>query len=144
MTPTLFGRLQTRVVLLSVLGLTWSIVIGPAVAAIADASYRDAVGAGVRAVVVALVVGLGWELVYHGLQQIRWEKDWPTLFGLLTGLNEGLVVFLLLDASVLGDPVPLDAFLLHFSTLWILVWAVANGPLVIIAPRWRYRGGRFV
>jgi hypothetical protein len=30
------------------------------------------------------VLGVVWELIYHFLMQFRWEKDWPTLFGLLT------------------------------------------------------------
>ena len=30
------------------------------------------------------------------IQQFRWEKDWPTIFGLLTAINEGLLVWLLL------------------------------------------------
>ena len=41
------------------------------------------------------VIGVGWELIYHFIQQFRWEKDWPTLFGLVTAINEGIVVWLL-------------------------------------------------
>ena len=38
---------------------------------------------------IVVVLGVGWELVYHLLMQFRWEKDWPTLFGLLVGVPEG-------------------------------------------------------
>jgi hypothetical protein len=31
-----------------------------------------------------------------------------------------------------------------FITLWLLVWAILNGPMQIVALRWRYRGGRFL
>ena len=57
---------------------------------------------GYAALVVVAVVGIVWELIYHGIQQFRWEKDWPTLFGLLTGINEGIVVYFVLDAGCRG------------------------------------------
>jgi hypothetical protein len=92
------------------------------------------------------VVGLVWELLYHGLQQFRWEKDWPTLFGLLTGINEGIVVYFVLQAGLpwdVGD-VPGVAFVIMFATTWILVWLVANGPMRVLNLRWRFRGGRLL
>ena len=55
------------------------------------------------------VLGLGWEFVYHFLMQFRWEKDWPSMFGLLTAVPEGLLVWLLLRLGVvpgLPDGVP--------------------------------------
>ena len=82
-----------------------------------------------------------WEPIYHGLQQLRWEKDWPTGIGLVTGLSEGLVTYAVLAASM---DVPGAAFFFHFSTTWILVWAAAHGPLRVALVRWRYRGGRIV
>jgi hypothetical protein len=39
------------------------------------------------------VAGVAWEVLYHALQQFRWEKDWPTGLGLLTGINEGIVAW---------------------------------------------------
>ena len=38
-----------------------------------------------------------WEFVYQLLMQFRWEKDWPTLFGYLTGINEGILVYVVAD-----------------------------------------------
>ena len=95
--------------------------------------------------VTVLVLGVLWEFVYHGLQQFRWEKDWPTFFGLLTMINEGILVWLLLNAGVVPgiDSVPLSAFLIQFITTWLVVWLVANGPVQIFFSRWRFRGGRF-
>ena len=90
------------------------------------------------------VVGVAWELLYHLLQQLRWEKDWPTLLGLLTGIPEGLVVFWLLRQGVpwsVGS-VPGSTFAVSFATTWLAVWATANGPLRIALVRWRFRGGR--
>ena len=147
MTPTLAGRLQTRIVLLATVGVVWTWLIGPLLGAFMDDSslgdvYRLAFGA----LLLVAVVGVAWELVYHGLQQYRWEKDWPTLFGLVTGLPEGIVVALLLSAGLpwdVGD-LPVTAFVVHFSTTWVLVWLVANGPMRIVSLRWRFRGGRLV
>ena len=50
----------------------------------------------------------GWEFVYHFLQQFRWEKDWPSLFGLVTGVNEGALVWVLASAGAIPgvDSVP--------------------------------------
>ncbi|WP_379620395.1 hypothetical protein [Pseudonocardia sp. GCM10023141] len=94
-----------------------------------------------------LALGIGWEFVYHFLQQFRWEKDWPTLFGLVTLVNEGLLVWLILAIDAvpgMPEPVPLGAFLLQFLTTWIIGWLVANGPMRIPFVHWRFRGGRLV
>lgn len=40
--------------------------------------------------------------------------------------------------------VPASTFVVMFITLWLLIWAVANGPLQIVLLRWRYRGGCFM
>ena len=52
-----------------------------------------------------------------------------------------LLVLALLRAS---GPVPGGAFLIHFTTTWLLVWFVVNGPIRVLLPRWRFRGGRFL
>ena len=112
MLPTLFGRIQTRLVLLSV-----------------------------------AVLGIGWELLYHLLMQFRWEKDWPTLFGLVTLVPEGLLRWELLELGAIpttDGPVSSVAFWLHFVLVWLAVWVVANGPMRVPFIRWRFRGGRFL
>ena len=65
---------------------------------------------------------------------------------MLTGITEGIVVYLLLSAGIpwdVGD-VPVDAFLVHFITTWIVIWLVANGPMRVVFIRWRYRGGQLL
>ena len=143
MVPTLYGRIQTRIVLLIVVGGIWTLIITPFLPTgqPLSTSYRTTF----LVLVTVLVLGVLWEFVYHGLQQFRWEKDWPTFFGLLTMINEGILVWLLLNASVVPgiDSVPLSAFLIQFITTWLVVWLVANGPVQIFFSRWRFRGGRF-
>ena len=143
MVPTLYGRIQTRIVLLIVVGGIWTLIITPFLPTgqSLSTSYRTTF----QVLLTVLVLGVLWEFVYHGLQQFRWEKDWPTFFGLLTMINEGILVWLLLNAGVVPgiDSVPLSAFLIQFITTWLVVWLVANGPVQIFFSRWRFRGGRF-
>ena len=145
MLPTLNGRIQTRIFLLLVVGGIWTLLLTPVLPL--GASIGAAYGATFVVLLTVLVLGIGWEFVYHLLQQFRWEKDWPTLFGLLTVINEGALVWLLLSLHLVpgisGD-VPLGAFLLLFLTTWVIVWLVANGPMRVPFIHWRFRGGRLI
>ena len=139
MVPILIGRIQTRLFLLALVGSAVTLVLIP----LLSGSYRDAF------VVLAAVavLGIGWELLYHLLMQFRWEKDWPSLFGLLTGVPEGLLLWFLLKAGavpLIGAAPPGWTFAVHFSVVWVAVWLVANGPMRVPFLRWRFRGGRLV
>jgi hypothetical protein len=145
MVPTLLGRIETRVVLLAVIGGLVTAVIAPWLpvsAPVAD-KYQNAY------VVLAAVavLGIGWECLYHLLMQWRWEKDWPTLFGLVTLVPEGLLIWLLLQAGAIPGIVgelTAPAFAMDFLLVWLAVWLVANGPMRVPFIRWRFRGGRLV
>lgn len=139
MLPTLIGRIQTRIFLLAVVGGIWFAILTPLV----GQSYRDTY----LVLLAFTVLGIGWELIYHFLQQFRWEKDWPTFFGLITVVNEGILLWVLLDLRLvpgLPDGAPLGAFLILFLTTWLLVWLIANGPMRVPFIHWRFRGGRVV
>jgi hypothetical protein len=142
--PTLSGRIQTRIALLVVIGGLWTLIVTPVLptGVGAGASY----GATFSVLLVTTVLGVLWELVWHGLQQFRWEKDWPTLFGLLTAVPEGLLVWFLFAGGAVpwSDGIAGPAFVLHFTTTWLLVWLVANGPMRVPFVRWRVNGGRLV
>jgi hypothetical protein len=143
MVPTLIGRIQTRLVLLAVIGGLVTLVIVPVLpgsAPIGD-KYRD----GFLVLITVAVLGAFWELVYHFLMQWRWEKDWPTLFGLVTLIPEGLLVWILLSARAVPGIVGTvggAAFLIQFLAVWLAVWFVANGPMRVPFIRWRFLGGR--
>ncbi|MFK7919412.1 MAG: hypothetical protein AB8G14_15155 [Ilumatobacter sp.] len=153
MTPTLFGRIQTRIIMLATIGVIWTAIIGPVLprpsVAGQSISLGDMYQALFTALLVVAVVGVVWELVYHGLQQFRWEKDWPTIYGLVVAVNEGIVAYLILNAGLPfdqrppGQGFPLAAFIIMFVTLWVIIWAFTNGPMQILSLRWRFRGGRF-
>lgn len=148
MTPTLIGRIQTRLFLVAIVGVIWTILIAPLLGGLISGpvSLGDVYRLAFGALVLVALVGVGWELLYHGMQQFRWEKDWPTLFGLVTGVPEGIVVYFLLSAAVPWDvgEIPVTAFLVHFVTTWLLIWLVANGPMRVVLIRWRFRGGRIL
>lgn len=143
MVPTLYGRIQTRIVLLGVIGGLWTAVLTPFLptgAALAP-SYRTTS----TLLLSVIILGVCWEFIYHFLQQFRWEKDWPTFFGLITAIPEGLLLWwLIVTGSVPGvDQIPVSAFLVQFVSTWLIVWLFANGPVQVFFIRWRFRGGRF-
>ena len=141
MLPTLNGRLQTRIFMLVVFGGLITLVLTPILPG--DPDYRTTY----LVLATVLVLGIVWELIYHVIQQFRWEKDWPTMFGLITALNEGALVWLLLDLGLVpgidGD-VPFWAFFIDFSVIWMVIWIWTNGPMRVPFIRWRFFGGRIV
>jgi hypothetical protein len=141
--PTLTGRIQTRIFLLAVVGGLITLIIVPFLPGSAPLGdkYRD----GYLVLLSVAVVGVLWELLYHLLMQWRWEKDWPTLFGLVEGVPEGVLIWILLSAGAIPGivgSVSGVAFLIQFVLVWLGVWLVANGPMRVPFIRWRFRGGR--
>jgi hypothetical protein len=143
--PTLLGRIQTRLFLLAVVGAAVTAGLTPVLPVDGPLSPRYQATFVVLAAVA--VLGVGWEFIYHFLMQWRWEKDWPSLFGLLTLVPEGLLVGVLATRDLLPGlpgPVPVAAFAIHFVVVWVLVWLAAQGPMRVPFVRWRFSGGRLV
>jgi hypothetical protein len=143
--PTLNGRIQTRIFLLAVVGGLITLIIVPVLPGSAPLGdkYRDAF----LVLLSVAVIGVLWECLYHLLMQWRWEKDWPTLFGLVEGIPEGVLIWVLLGAGaipgIVGKVSGAD-FLIQFILVWLGVWLAANGPMRVPFIRWRFRGGRLV
>lgn len=144
MIPVLSGRVQTRFFLLLTVGLPWTLLIGWLLPRPEGVSLPQAYGVLLLSLVVVGVVGIAWDAVYIALQQYRWEKDWPTLFALLSGIPECITTYLglLLLGRIFGFTIDIAAFLILFSTMWVLMWLVAVGPIKVFLPRWRFNGGR--
>jgi len=142
--PTLFGRIQTRIFLIAVIGGLWALVISPLLPG--GGSVSDKYRTMYAVLLIVLVLGVLWEFVYHGLQQFRWEKDWPTLFGLVLGVPEGVVAYLVARTGVLpwAEHVSVSAFVVGFGTTWLVTWLWVNGPMRVLSVHWRFRGGRLV
>ena len=145
MVPTLNGRIQTRFFLLAVVGGLITLIIVPVLPGSAPLGdkYRNAF----LVLLSVAVIGVLWEFPYHLLMQWRWEKDWPTLFGLVEGIPEGVLIWVLLGAGaipgIVGKVSGAD-FLIQFILVWLGVWLAANGPMRVPFIRWRFRGGRLV
>lgn len=146
MLPTLSGRIQTRLFVLAVIGGLTTLVVSLVLPA-APASLSETYQATFAVLIAVAVLGVGWELIYHGLMQFRWEKDWPMLFGLLTAINEGALVWFLIKAGAIpGVPENLafSTFLVDFAVVWMVTFLFVNGPMRIPFIRWRHNGGRLV
>lgn len=141
MLPTLNGRIQTRIFMLVVFGGIVTLLITPVLPH--DPDYQTTF----IVLATVLVLGIGWEIVYHVIQQFRWEKDWPTMLGLLTGISEGALVWLLLELEVvpgIDGEVPFSTFVIDFSVIWVVIWLWVNGPMRVPLIHWRFFGGRVV
>ncbi len=146
MIPTLLGRIETRIFVLALIGSLTTLVITPVLP-----STPGSLGATYKitfSVLIAVtVLGILWEFVYHGLMQLRWEKDWPTLFGLVTAINEGALVWVLIKAGAIPgapDDLAFAAFLIDFAVVWLATFLWVNGPMRVPFLRWRHQGGRLV
>ncbi|MEV0620773.1 hypothetical protein AB0I81_46135 [Nonomuraea sp. NPDC050404] len=139
MIPTLAGRLQTRLFVLATVGVVLTALLTP----LLPMSFGDAF----LMLLAVAVVGAGWELLYHLLMQFRWDKDWPTLFGLVTAVPEGLLMWGLLDLGLVpgvDGPVAFWAFAVMFGVVWLGQWLFVNGPMRVLFVKWRHRGGRLL
>lgn len=144
MLPTLNGRIQTRIFALAVFGGIWTLILTPLLPD--GAPIGTSYGATFTVLIIAIVLGVLWEFVYHGIQQFRWEKDWPTLFGLVTIINEGALVWTLVatGAWFWAVEVSFGIFFFDFLTTWLIVWVMVNGPMRVPFVRWRFHGGELI
>jgi hypothetical protein len=141
MTPVLMGRWQTRLFVMTVFGIPLTIpfaVLG-----------LITTGVGVLGPFVALssVTGIGLilDVGYDTMQQKRWDHDWPTWLQVVAGVVEGL-----LSGAVACCPlvclngVAVVLFPLHYGIIWLAGFLFVQGPIYVVFPRWRYRGGQIV
>ncbi len=141
MLPTLNGRIQTRIFMLATWGALITLLITPILPN--DPDYKTTY----IILATVAVLGVGWEIIYHLVQQFRWEKDWPTLFGFITCINEGALVWLLLELEVvpgIDGEVPFSTFVIDFMVIWVVIWLWVNGPMRVPLIRWRFFGGRII
>ncbi|MBE9040729.1 hypothetical protein IQ235_08040 [Oscillatoriales cyanobacterium LEGE 11467] len=142
MTPTLMGRWQTRILLLTIVGfpitLPFSLgILGPGASP-------------VFGLVLLYVIGLGllWDTIYNTLQKFRWDRDWPGLLQLVAGIWEaiflGLVIKTIGLPGIAPEALSLRWFAFHYSCVWLGVYLVSQSIVRILFPRWRFRGGRWL
>jgi hypothetical protein len=143
MTPTLFGRWQTRLLLLATVGVLVSVPFSIGLIG----SNPGKVYFWILAYVA--IFGIGWDVLYDYLQKFRWDRDWPAAFQLLSGLWELFFVFCGVKAFGLPIPIPKESlppwlFLLHYSIVWLAVFIASQSLMRILFVRWRFRGGQWL
>jgi hypothetical protein len=150
--PTLIGRIETRIFALALIGSIAQLIFSPVLPHTDGAPLGTLYKITFAILITTIILGVVWEFIYHGIQQFRWEKDWPTLFGFLTVINEGAVVWFVVKSGIVpGIPkfedkvtLPFSTFLVDFLIVWMLTFLFVNGPMRVPFVYWRHRGGRLI
>jgi hypothetical protein len=138
MTPTLRGRWQTRLLLL--------LTVGVGITALFGILYQDfhTVFA-----VLGYILGFGlvWDIVYFRLQARRWDHDWsPALY--LAGAMWEMIFMTVTMRCVELPGLPSDygtlSLILQYSAIGFVSFLIMFGPMRILFPRWRFRGGQWL
>jgi len=146
MTPTLAGRLQTRLLLYIFIGLpmtalfTW--VVFPA---IWDAALVPEVP--FYFLTAILILGLFLDVIYMQIQRFRWDNDWPFAFQFFFSILEflaiwGLVQINVFDPFILAEDIPsVWMAITQFVLVFIPSFIAILGFVQIFCVRWRFKGG---
>lgn len=142
MTPTLFGRWQTRLFLFTTVGL---LITLPFALGLIGSNF----GVGYLRVLGYLAIfGCGWDILYNYLQKFRWDRDWPGALQLIAGIWEA--VFLACIVKLFGLPsipkadLSLPWFAIHYSLVWLGMYIASQMLMRVLFPHWRFNGGRIV
>lgn len=142
MTPTLFGRWQTRILLFATVGVLATLPF-----------FMGLIGSQSGAIFFRIlayvgIFGMGWDILYIYIQHFRWDRDWPGAFQLLAGIWEAVfVLFLIKIVGLPGIPpqdLELRAFGLHYSFVWLAIYLASQTLMRILFPYWRFRGGQWL
>lgn len=156
MTPTVYGRWQTRLFLLATIGFAVTIFFG--------FLYTDPAVGGSSAYITTITVllyvilfGFVWDLVYNYVQLFRWDRDWPPAYQFFAGVIEGAFIWLLIRTDFLYRFLPWDnlpglppgsitfrQFFWHYTFVWVLTFLASQSLMRILFPRWRYFGGQWL
>ncbi len=138
MTPTLWGRWQTRLLLLGTIGVLVTLGFG---------RLYDDYQTPLAVLGYVLVFGFVWDILYNWLQTFRWDHDWPPAFQLGAGIAEAVLVWAIIVLVGLPgvDPsLSFAQFIAHYAAVWVTTFLASQGLLRIIFPQWRYRGGQWL
>lgn len=160
MTPSLFGRWQTRIFLLATYGLLVTFFFGWWISdyELSLAWPSDSVLDVLREFQTPLSVlgyvllfGFFWDMLYNFMQRFRWDSDWPPTHQFGAAVWEAfflwVVLFLLEDylPAIPGVGVlSLYEFLVHYWAVWIVIFLLSQSAMRIWFPRWRFNGGEIV
>jgi hypothetical protein len=140
MTFTLFGRWQIRVLLLATIGMLLTIFM-------VVRSSPTIAGQTLLTLIYLGILGLGWDLVYHQLQRLRWDGDWNGLLQFGTAVWEGL--FLVAIIKVISLPgidrasFNIPGFIAFYTSFSLLSAIATHSLLRILSPYSRFNGGQW-
>ncbi|NJR17507.1 MAG: hypothetical protein HC785_18530 [Calothrix sp. CSU_2_0] len=139
MTPTLYGRWQTRIFLLMTIGVIVTLPFALGYIGIGTSGIYFWV------LFYAGIFGLTWDILYNWLQKFFWDHDWPGVVQFCACIVEGILLSLLIQLNLLPNiPQPefnLQWFVIHYSTVSIFAYLTAWVIMRLFFPRWRFRGG---
>ena len=134
MTPTLLGRLQTRLYL--------TLLVGVPITGIFAIALRTTHPFLILGWVMLL--GFGWDALYNQIQKLFWDHDWPPILQLAAGIWEGIIIFIMLYIiGALGNPPPVTIFMAHYISVWWFSFAASQSMMRLIFPHWRFYGGEW-
>lgn len=163
MLPTLLGRWQTRILLFLCVGLPISAIYAVWLAAIAPPGPGALLRPWLRLagqvvydvrplqiLCLLLIVGIVLDLLYIGLQHLRWERDWPFAFQLFFSIVEFFIVLALIRSDALRflpaswiAPGDYPYLFLHFGLVLLVSFIGLLGFIQVFMVRWRYKGGEW-
>ena len=148
MIPTLLGRIETRIFALALIGSIAQLIFSPVLPHTDGAPLGTLYKITFAILITTIVLGIVWEFIYHALMQFRWEKDWPTLFGLITIINEGAAGLVRHQGQPGARAFPSSCRSRRSSStsliVWMLTFLFVNGPMRVPFVFWRHRGGRLI
>jgi hypothetical protein len=161
MTPTLFGRWHTRILLFVFLGLPITLIFALLQVWARNQSITRLGIEPFQIISLIFLVGLVLDPLYIFLQSFRWDRDWPFAFQFVSMIVEFLIVIgvLYLDfIPFLRDLynfvyVAPSGFFSNASNIWdvcihfgMVFWPSfisLLGFVQIFAIRWRFKGGEW-
>lgn len=124
MTPTLTGRLQSRLFLNLV--VTFPVLL----------LFNF-----VEAILVIFPVSLLFEMLYDYLQHKRWDSDWPLVFVFISAIAEGIIYYFIITKL---SSVELHTFILMHFLIWSVSFVMLAGLLNILFPSRRFKSGKIL
>lgn len=141
MTPSLLGRIQSRLIFGVVSGTFFGLILSQ----VFDASIMNII----YTLFLVLAIGSVLDLGYNKMQKKRWDQDWPPIYFLLAAALEFVIstVVLKLSSGNLGI-VQLqysgEVFGWHFWLTWVGMMLLMFQLCHIFDPEYRYNGGKLL
>lgn len=148
MTPTLFGRWQTRILLYLVIGLPVTFLV-----ALYNTNWRWPPAYELSVfrdpfvfLTALLVLGLILDVVYIQIQRFHWDQDWPFAYQFFFSIVEFYILYFAMDFGWLDTlfpdaRIPFSNAAWHFTFVFVPSFLALLGGAQIFLVRWRFKGG---